>query len=69
MALHLEWLRLRNAQLEVGGAGSSSGSSSDDRSVRLLKDNTIFGAENIGCGRGDQEVLDELRCIAADENE
>ena len=67
-ALHLERLRLRNVQLEVGEG--SSGGGSDDRTVRLLKDGILSLESKIsGVVEAINEALEELRCIAADEND
>ena len=68
-ALHLERLRLRNVQLEVGEGGDSGGSS-DDRAEMLLKDGIQSLEQKIpGVVERINEVLEELRCIAADETE
>ena len=68
-ALHLERLRLRNLQLDVGEGGRGGGGS-DDRTVRLLKDGIQTLEQKIsGVVEAINEVLEELRCIAADENE
>eukprot|EP00571_Detonula_confervacea_P017375 CAMPEP_0172298832 /NCGR_PEP_ID=MMETSP1058-20130122/1304_1 /TAXON_ID=83371 /ORGANISM="Detonula confervacea, Strain CCMP 353" /LENGTH=279 /DNA_ID=CAMNT_0013008125 /DNA_START=15 /DNA_END=854 /DNA_ORIENTATION=+ len=71
-ALHLEKLRLRNSQLEVMVASSSSSSSDgaeDDRTVKLLKDGIQTLERKIkSVVESINEVLEELRCFAADEN-
>ena len=66
-ALHLEKLRLRNSQLELG-EGSKAFSSSDERTIKLLKD----GIHSLECKISTavekiNEDLEELRCIFADE--
>eukprot|EP00579_Thalassiosira_antarctica_P009247 CAMPEP_0201879470 /NCGR_PEP_ID=MMETSP0902-20130614/10334_1 /ASSEMBLY_ACC=CAM_ASM_000551 /TAXON_ID=420261 /ORGANISM="Thalassiosira antarctica, Strain CCMP982" /LENGTH=273 /DNA_ID=CAMNT_0048407293 /DNA_START=24 /DNA_END=845 /DNA_ORIENTATION=- len=68
-ALHLERLRLRNSQLEM--MSPSEGSIGyDDRTVKLLKNGIQSLEQNIsGVVESINEVLEELRCIAADENE
>ncbi|KAL7523381.1 hypothetical protein ACHAXR_000797, partial [Thalassiosira sp. AJA248-18] len=84
-ALHLERLRLRNSQLDVAITASSNegegeknntistGSSSsvvDERTVRLLKDGIQSLERKISrVVETINEVLEELRCIAADANE
>ena len=67
-ALHLERLRLRNVQLEGGEGGDGNGS--DDRTEMLLKDGIQSLEQKIsGVVEAINEVLEELRCVAADENE
>ncbi len=71
-ALHLERLRLRNAELEAsisgGGGDGSSSSENDARTVSLLKDGIqILQRKISGAVESINEQLEELRCIAADE--
>eukprot|EP00585_Thalassiosira_rotula_P010749 CAMPEP_0196136000 /NCGR_PEP_ID=MMETSP0910-20130528/4451_1 /TAXON_ID=49265 /ORGANISM="Thalassiosira rotula, Strain GSO102" /LENGTH=266 /DNA_ID=CAMNT_0041396209 /DNA_START=20 /DNA_END=820 /DNA_ORIENTATION=- len=71
-ALHLERLRLRNSQLEkeMSLSDDRSGSASADRTVALLKDGIRTLEQKIGSVvEKINEVLEELRCVAADESE
>lgn len=66
-ALHLEKLRLRNSQLELG-EGSEAFSSSDERTIKLLKDGIQSLERKISTAvEKINEDLEELRCIFADE--
>ena len=66
-ALHLEKLRLRNSQLELG-EGSKAFSSSDERTIKLLKDGIQSLERKISTAvEKINEDLEELRCIFADE--
>ena len=66
-ALHLEKLRLRNSQLELG-EGSKAFSSSDERTIKLLKDGIQSLERKISTAvKKINEDLEELRCIFADE--
>eukprot|EP00580_Thalassiosira_gravida_P001507 CAMPEP_0201603652 /NCGR_PEP_ID=MMETSP0492-20130828/4036_1 /ASSEMBLY_ACC=CAM_ASM_000837 /TAXON_ID=420259 /ORGANISM="Thalassiosira gravida, Strain GMp14c1" /LENGTH=266 /DNA_ID=CAMNT_0048067479 /DNA_START=82 /DNA_END=882 /DNA_ORIENTATION=+ len=71
-ALHLERLRLRNSQLEkeMSLVDDGNGSASADRTVELLKDGIRTLERKIGSVVEEiNEVLEELRCVAADESE
>ena len=66
-ALHLEKLRLRNSQLELG-EGSEAFSSLDERTIKLLKDGIQSLERKISTAvEKINEDLEELRCIFADE--
>ena len=66
-ALHLEKLRLRNSQLELG-EGSDAFSSSDERTIKLLMDGIQSLERKISTAvEKINEDLEELRCIFADE--
>lgn len=81
-ALHLERLRLRNSQLDVAMTTTASSSSNndegggggeegvvDERTVRLLQDGIQSLERKISnVVEMINEVLEELRCIAADAN-
>jgi len=68
-ALHLERLRLNNSQLEVMSP-SEGDNGADERTINLLKDGIQSLERKIsGVVESINEVLEELRCIVADENE
>ena len=67
-ALHLEQLRLSNSKLEGMISKSSSEDGGDDRTMRLLNDGIQTLKHKIsGVVERINEELEELRCIAADE--
>lgn len=60
-ALHLERLRLNNSVLGVGN-------DADERAVKLLKESIqILGGKISRTVQSINEIIDELRCIAVDE--
>lgn len=73
-ALHLEKLRLRNSQLDAMVTSSSSAGDDgsfnavDERTANLLKDGIhLLESKIAGAVESINEVLEELRCFAADE--
>ena len=71
-ALHLERLRLRNSELDVAVRGNDGDDEGDDdgRTIQLLKDGIKSLQSNISkVVELINEAMDELRCIAVEENE
>lgn len=73
-ALHLERLRLRNSELDVAvrvNDGDDDDEGDDDgRTIQLLKDGIKSLQSNISkVVELINEAMDELRCIAVEENE